>query len=685
MKCLFTASAFVIISTSSLFAQQTADTAGLYLNQGDPFLIDQLVVTATRTPKKLKEVPVITQIITAKQIEERGLHDIQELLMQETPGINFQEVGYGTDISLQGLGAKHILFLIDGERIAGENSGNIDYQRLNLQNVERIEIVKGASSALYGSQAMGGVINIITKKAQQPLEAQLGLRYASPNQRNFETVKPDDEQRRFKLNLDRPNMVANASLAGRLGPVRASADVVRKSSDAYQLFDRVGLQKRFVQYGITVDEPTSAKPTSISGYEDLQASLRIDAQPLDALSLRGHLTYYTLNKYDFEPNNIFDQSVDWAFGGGVAYMIDTARRIEFSMHADRYSRYDKFERKDGRRLEYANNIEQPRLSYFSTALPRQELSLGLELYRESLLSDKFEANVKETKAQWYASLYAQDDYRVTNLLSIALGARADFHKEYGLTITPKLSAMLMLHPFTLRANYARGYRSPTLKELYMNWDHLGMFWIYGNTALRPETNHYISLSAEVTNRWLNISASAYTNHFRDKIEGIWAANQTELRYTNIGKSHLMGLESMAKLRIWQPLVVYASYSYLYVGKTDGVRLSTAAPHSGTVRLELSSLQKRYPTVLNIAASITGGKEFDVLDEVNIDGQEVEAYYRVNVAPYSLWNISIAQHLHRYAMLSAGVENLFNHTADRVNFNTSTSPGRSFFVACTLKW
>lgn len=685
MKCLFTASAFVIISTSSLFAQQTADTAGLYLNHGDPFLIDQLVVTATRTPKKLKEVPVITQIITAKQIEERGLHDIQELLMQETPGINFQEVGYGTDISLQGLGAKHILFLIDGERIAGENSGNIDYQRLNLQNVERIEIVKGASSALYGSQAMGGVINIITKKAQQPLEAQLGLRYASPNQRNFETVKPDDERRRFKINLDRPNMVANASLAGRLGPMRASVDVVRKSSDAYQLFDRAGLQKRFVQYGITVDEPVSPKPTSISGYEDLQASLRIDAQPLDALSLRGHLTYYTLNKYDFEPNNIFDQSVDWAFGGGVAYMIDTARRIEFSMHTDRYSRYDKFERKDGRRLEYANNIEQPRLSYFSAALPKQELSLGLELYRESLLSDKFAANVKETKAQWYVSLYAQDDYRATDLLSVAIGARADYHKEYGLTITPKVSAMLMLRPFTLRANYARGYRSPTLKELYMNWDHLGMFWIYGNAALRPETNHYVSLSSEFTNRWLSISANAYANHFRDKIEGIWAASQTELRYTNIGKSLLMGLESMAKLRIWQPLVVYASYSYLYVKKTDGVRLSSAAPHSGTLRLELSSMQKRYPTVLNIAASITGGKEFDVLDELNIDGQEVEAYYRVNVAPYSLWNISIAQHLHRYAMLSAGVENLFNHTADRVNFNTSTSPGRRFFVACSLKW
>ena len=143
-----------LIGTLPLAAQnvrQEQDTVS-YMND-DPFNLEQIVVTATRTEKKIKNTPVITQIITSKQIEERGTGNIQDLLTQEVPGLNFQEVGYGTSIDIQGLGSKHILFLIDGERIAGENGGNIDYSRINLYNIDHIEIVKGASSALYGSQA----------------------------------------------------------------------------------------------------------------------------------------------------------------------------------------------------------------------------------------------------------------------------------------------------------------------------------------------------------------------------------------------------------------------------------------------------------------------------------------------------------------------------------------------------
>ena len=92
--------------------RQEKDTVS-YMND-DPFNLEQIVVTATRTEKKIKNTPVITQVINAKQIEERGTGNIQDLLTQEVPGLNFQEVGYGTSIDIQGLGSKHILFLIDG-------------------------------------------------------------------------------------------------------------------------------------------------------------------------------------------------------------------------------------------------------------------------------------------------------------------------------------------------------------------------------------------------------------------------------------------------------------------------------------------------------------------------------------------------------------------------------------------
>ena len=116
-----------LIGTLPLAAQnvrQEQDTVS-YMND-DPFNLEQIVVTATRTEKKIKNTPVITQIITSKQIEERGTGNIQDLLTQEVPGLNFQEVGYGTSIDIQGLGSKHILFLIDGERIEGRRS-SFDY------------------------------------------------------------------------------------------------------------------------------------------------------------------------------------------------------------------------------------------------------------------------------------------------------------------------------------------------------------------------------------------------------------------------------------------------------------------------------------------------------------------------------------------------------------------------------
>ena len=227
-----------------------------------------------------------------------------------------------------------------------------------------------------------------------------------------------------------------------------------------------------------------------------------------------------------------------------------------------------------------------------------------------------------------------------------------------------------------------GYRSPSIKELYMDWDHLGMFWIYGNADLKPETNNYFSLSGEYSNSWMNLSANGYFNFFRNKIEGMWSNNQTELHYTNIGRSMLAGVEVMGKFRICRNVYFYGNYNYLYTSKDEsGVRLSSAAPHSGTVRLEYKTFVPDYQTVVNLSGNITGSKHFDVLGQVNVSEDKiVEAYYKADLPAYSLWNLTVAQNITCLFRLTLGVNNLLNYTADRVTFNTSTSPGRIFFFA-----
>lgn len=121
--------------------------------------MDQVVVTASRTERDLKNVPIAVQVINSKTIEKMQVSTMRDLLEYELPGIDFKNNGGYANINMLGFGGKYVLFLIDGERMAGESFDNIDYNRINMENIERIEIIKGASSSLYGSNAVGGVIN----------------------------------------------------------------------------------------------------------------------------------------------------------------------------------------------------------------------------------------------------------------------------------------------------------------------------------------------------------------------------------------------------------------------------------------------------------------------------------------------------------------------------------------------
>ena len=148
----------------------------------DATALDQVVVTATRTPKALKDAPVVTRLITANDIKIADATNIQDLLTEQMPGLEF---GYAmnqeTSLNMNGFGGNAVLFLVDGERLAGETMDNVDYSRLNLDNVGRIEIVKGAASALYGANAVAGVVNIISRENSEPWTANVNTRYNSFN------------------------------------------------------------------------------------------------------------------------------------------------------------------------------------------------------------------------------------------------------------------------------------------------------------------------------------------------------------------------------------------------------------------------------------------------------------------------------------------------------------------------
>ena len=150
--------------------------------------LNEVVITGTRTLKPLKDVPVLTRVISQEDIAQVNPLDLQSLLEYEMPGLQFG-LAHGSglpELKFQGSAGGYVLFMIDGERIAGEgSSNNIDYSLIDMDNVERIEIVKGPMSTLYGSQAMGGVVNIITKDANRPFTGNVSVRYGNNDESKY--------------------------------------------------------------------------------------------------------------------------------------------------------------------------------------------------------------------------------------------------------------------------------------------------------------------------------------------------------------------------------------------------------------------------------------------------------------------------------------------------------------------
>ena len=152
-------SALVCLLPTTMWADELPDSIYKSLE------LEQVVVTGTRTPKLLANTPVLTKLITADDIMKTDATNLRDVLQQVIPGIEFSyAMNQQVHMNFSGFGGQSMLILVDGERLAGETMDDVDFTRIGMDNVDHIEIVKGAASALYGSNAAGGVINIITKK-----------------------------------------------------------------------------------------------------------------------------------------------------------------------------------------------------------------------------------------------------------------------------------------------------------------------------------------------------------------------------------------------------------------------------------------------------------------------------------------------------------------------------------------
>ena len=718
--------------------------------------MEDVVITATRTPLPLKKTPVITRVITARDLESRGVATIQEALENELAGVEFHQAGYGTSLSFQGLDARYVLFLVNGERMAGETYGNIDYARIPVSNIERIEIVRGASSVLYGSNAMGAVVNIITKMPQKQVEVNASLRYGTPYQDNrSETLggsNTESDIKTYRNKLDLPNLRGDVSVGFNTGKLQSLTTLSYRTVDAYKL---VGTKDEVRHYaagelkkmgpkmipvigpgGSVVGmrpemDPTTGMPVfevkstnlndttvivspdsrglSVSGWRDINVGQRFDYTLSKKFRFELSGNYFNKQRYDFngsilDDNPMSNNSKPWTYETYEGYNIKALmehspnenNKVYLSFIRDEYFR--NLDSLSGVSTPKQNHIfNTPRLLWTLKAGESHRLTTGLELVNEQLHFDMNPLGYDDLKSMNTGSLYVQDEIRSQKALSFTAGVRADWNNRFGWHVTPKVSVKYSVGKFTIRGNYANGYRNPTLKELFMEFKvpTQGETYIMGNDALKPETNHYLSLAGEFTTQDFNISATLYNSYFRNKIDvrGHMEGLKTLLQYENIRRSQMGGIELIARWRICRGLFLRGNYNYLFQiddASQESTQYIYPSPHTATLQAYYGfSAGNNCYINFNATLRYVGAKTYeDFMPIIDLSGMSSGSMadlkywtgsYSARQEGYVICDAAINFDFKEMVGISVGVDNIGNYRPKIVNFNSATTPRRNMFI------
>ena len=602
----------------------------------DPRLLDMVVITATRTPKLIMDVPVVTRVITGHDMQAVDATTIQDLLEVELPGIEFTySMNQQVNLNMQGFGGNSVLFLVDGERLAGETMDNVDYSRLGLDGVERIEIVKGAASSLYGSNAVGGVVNLISRTSSEPWTLNLGTRWGSFGDRRHSAS--------FSFNAGRWNSLTNLQLT---------------HTDAIHLSDSSDLMNIYASRTVSAKE-------------------RLIFRASDRLKLTARAGYFFRERES--SSAAYDRYRDFAGGLKADYRFGDRSDLMLSYAFDQYDKsdYTLDSRLDVR--DYSN-VQHTLRSLYSQAFPEVgTLTLGGDLMRDYLMTYQFEDGGDHT--QYTADAFAQWDWDITTRLSLVAALRYDYYSEATSShLAPKLNLMYKLPHLTLRAGYANGFRAPTLKEMYMRFDMASIFWIYGNPDLKPEMSDNLNLSAEWSQGAYSATLMGFYNHVQNRITTLWNQALGGMVYDNMAPVTIAGADLSLSAR-WD-CGLGARLSYIFTHESldaDGMRSSTTRPHTATLRLDYRHSWRWGESTLALNGRLLSAVTCDEYVSLSDLSQVEERTY----PGYTLWRLTLCHQFKRGITLTATIDNLFDYRPSYYYSNSPATPGRTFAAGLSV--
>ena len=619
------------------------------------FDLNEVVVTGTRTPKFLKDTPIQTRVINARELARLDATNVQDLLQQELPGVEFSyAMNQQTHLNFSGFGGQGVLFLVDGERLAGETMDDVDFTRLNMDNVERIEIVKGAASALYGSNATGGVINIITKRNRQPWTLNVNARYAKHNEQRYGAS--------WGLNSKHWNNMLSAHF---------------NRMDNYDVHSAANPVTRII--------------STVYGDKTVNLKEQLTWSPVSNFSLTGRAGYFfreTVRSAD-QPERYRD------FSGGLRmnWQISDADDLQASYAFDQYDKsdYQRITRLDIR--DYSNVQNSFRLLYNHTFGGGDVLTVGSDLLHDYLYNTNLEG---ETRKQDCWDLFAQYDWRLNDRWELVGALRYDYFSDgKDSHLTPKLNVCYKpLRNLAIRAGYGMGFRAPTLKEKYYNFDMSGIWIVEGNEHLKSEVSHNFNLSAEYTKGHYNYTASIYYNKVKNKLSTAAPYFKTAedklpyLPYSNLDAYSVCGGEVGAQAKWNNGLGARITYAYTkeqLAKDKDGNSINNqyipAREHALNVRMDYDrQISSNYGLNIGLQGRVLSGVEnVEYKDYYDVSKGTISVEYPA----YTLWKLSLVQRIGKAVKVNAALDNLFGYKPKFYYLNSPITDGVTFQIGVSI--
>lgn len=655
--------------------------------------LDEVIITATRTIRQLSSLPLPAQIISKKEIQQSNSLRLNDILDEQTGLITVPDFGGGEGVQMQGLDSEYTLILIDGVPIIGRLAGTLDIARITVGNIKQIEVVRGASSSLYGSEALGGVINIITDTPKEGFNAGINYRVGTFNTHDLGTTISYKKEK-----------------------MGVSVFFNRFSSDGYNLTERNELN--------TVDP-----------YNNYTLSSKVLYHFNDATKLLVSGKYYRHNQ-DYVASSLLSGETeidDWNTHIKLNHTYNKKWSSYFEFYTTQYNANEFLNEENSE--EYSDNFYKQLLvrpEFRGTYSPTEKTTFvgGLGLNHETL--DRTDFSEKPIFNSPF--VYLQMDTNPTEKINIILGARFDAHNKYKSQFSPKAAMRYRVNDkLAVKGSVGYGFKAPDFRQLYFDFTNASVgYTILGYNAARAAIERLdeqgqidrISTPLEVFDNNLNpensvsidvgldykitpkvkVSLNLFRNNIEDLIDtravAVKTNGQSIFSYFNINKVYTQGLEFNTS---WKPdnnLKITGGYQLLYAKDKE---VETAFKNGEVYARENASspsflLQKDdYFGLYNRSRHMANLKVFYTVPKWGMDAN-VRGTYRSKyglfdtngndyldsyddfVNGYGIVDLAFNKTFYKNYQIGVGIDNILDFTDPQ---NISNIPGRIFYTKLNI--